>query len=862
LLTILTRRESGLRASPVWLLLLITIVLTTALTAAEPGLTQKRVVVMYPTRSDAPVPKLQDPIYRKVLDQGLNGQLDYHSEFIDLLRFPQPAYQAALFDLLSSKYKNGQVDLVITLWTPPPNEFAAHYRPQLFPKTPVVYIYRELHEQEANSTGIYYDHDVKRTMEMALTLQPDTKQVYVVVGSSQVDKNHQNRSAAQFQEFADRVEVNYLTDIPMSELLNRVAKLPPNSILFYQTVTEDSVGNRFITTDVLDQIAAVADVPIYSSEKIFLDHGIVGGGLLDNEVLAAKAAEVGLQVLNGQSAASIPIAKVDPYVTEVDWRQLKRWGLDESRLPVGTTVSFKPPNLWEQYKWQITGAITFSIFQTFLIAWLLFAQNRRRAAEKQRNTFQQLAAAEQRRIGEIVSNTPGVVWEALVDRETGERRIHFISDYIEKMSGYSVKEWLSTPNMGTSLVAEEDRDLVTRAMNAVVNEGQGQTVEYRWLAKNGKSRWVEANVVPIRDETGKTIGLRGFTMDISDRKEADEAARQSEAQFRLMADTAPVLIWVSDAEMRSTFFNWKCLEFTGRSMEELSGEGWLEIVHNDDRQQCRDAWAAANENRETFVQEYRIRHADGEFRWIYVIGTPRFSSESEFLGYIGSCVDITNLKLAQEAVRDLSRKLMNAQEKERARLARELHDDLSQSLALLAIQMVTLRNDPNDLEYVKNQLDELISDVYHLAGDIRRISHELHPAKLSQLGLEAALDGFCREISATHPVEIDFEAENLPRKLSDDISLCLYRVAQESLQNVIKHSKATAVNVSIKSEEGKIHLSISDNGKGFDTEARNGKESLGLISIDERVRAVEGLAKIISTVGEGTIIEVQVPNNQ
>ena len=133
---------------------------------------------------------------------------------------------------------------------------------------------------------------------------------------------------------------------------------------------------------------------------------------------------------------------------------------------------------------------------------------------------------------------------------------------------------------------------------------------------------------------------------------------------------------------------------------------------------------------------------------------------------------------------------------------------------------------------------------------------------LSQLGLEAALDGFCRDLAVAHHLEIDFESENLPRNLPDGISLCLYRVTQKSLQNVIKHSRATQAVVSIKLEQGAIHLSVSDNGNGFDPEAAKSKESLGLISIDERVRAVKGTAKIISAVGAGTKIEACIPVNR
>jgi signal transduction histidine kinase len=263
------------------------------------------------------------------------------------------------------------------------------------------------------------------------------------------------------------------------------------------------------------------------------------------------------------------------------------------------------------------------------------------------------------------------------------------------------------------------------------------------------------------------------------------------------------------------------------------------------------------EGKNEFQLEYRVLSNEGNIRWIHSRGKVESLDGSRIIR--GAIVDITNLKLAQEAVHELSRKLLNAQENERARLARELHDDLSQSIALLSLQMTRLRDKPETSEYMKDQLDQLILDVCRLAGDLRRISHELHPALLSQLGLESALHGFVHELTAAHALVIDFKAGNLPRNLREDISLCLYRVTQESLQNVIKHSAATSVQVRIKAEHGQIHLSVSDNGNGFDPEAAKAKGSLGLISIDERVRAVKGEAKVISSVGAGTNIEVRVP---
>ena len=255
--------------------------------------------------------------------------------------------------------------------------------------------------------------------------------------------------------------------------------------------------------------------------------------------------------------------------------------------------------------------------------------------------------------------------------------------------------------------------------------------------------------------------------------------------------------------------------------------------------------------------EYRIVSKVGNVRWIHSRGKVDIVNGARFVR--GAVVDITKLKIAEQAIHDLSGKLMNAQEKERARLARELHDDLSQRIALLSIQLTTLRNKPKDLAYVKSQLDQFVSDVKRLSVDVHRISHELHPARLTQLGLETALRGLCYEISDAHHLEIDFEAENLPRDLPQDVSVCLYRVTQEALQNVIKHSGAVSARVSIKLENGQVRLSVSDNGNGFDPLATKANATLGLISIDERVRAVKGKTSIISAIGEGTKVEVQIP---
>lgn len=329
-------------------------------------------------------------------------------------------------------------------------------------------------------------------------------------------------------------------------------------------------------------------------------------------------------------------------------------------------------------------------------------------------------------------------------------------------------------------------------------------------------------------------------------------------QLELSAAAANVGFWTRRIGEEMIWVNEKASEIWGTPRgERFTREDFLRRIHPDDRPTLVALIGDLEDGRSEFQFEYRTLSQDGQVRWIHSRGKVEPVNGARLIR--GAIVDITKLKLAEQAIHELSGKLMNAQEKERARLARELHDDLSQSIALLSIQLATLRNNPKDVGYVKDQLDQFVSDLDRLSVDVHRISHELHPARLHHLGLETALRGFCRELSAAHPLEIDFEAENLPRDLPDDISLCLYRVTQESLQNIIKHSGAAVAHVRVKLENGEIRLSVSDNGNGFDPSATKAKEALGLISIDERVRAVKGEANVIAAVGAGTKIEVRVP---
>lgn len=342
-------------------------------------------------------------------------------------------------------------------------------------------------------------------------------------------------------------------------------------------------------------------------------------------------------------------------------------------------------------------------------------------------------------------------------------------------------------------------------------------------------------------------------------EERDAQLRESEERLGLSVSAANVGIWTRNIGEKAIWANDKWRElFEFESSQAVTFEDFFLKIHPDDREGFEKAIKTAEDGGEEYDTEYRILLKNKDVRWIAARGKVDFNKGEPML-FRGASVDTTKRKLAEQAAHDLSGRLIDAQETERARLARELHDDLSQSLALLSIQLEMLGREPGEPGAIKKQIANLTSQIQQLSSDVHRISHELHPAKLGQLGLESALRGFCREIATAHGFTVDFDAANVPRSMPNDISLCLYRVTQESLQNVGKHSGASSASVRINMENDEICLVISDNGSGFDTQSSKAKASLGLTSMRERIRLVNGTFSIESNVGISTRIEVRVP---
>jgi PAS domain S-box-containing protein len=255
----------------------------------------------------------------------------------------------------------------------------------------------------------------------------------------------------------------------------------------------------------------------------------------------------------------------------------------------------------------------------------------------------------------------------------------------QRMYGYTESEVLGQPiSMIIPPELREEEAEILRRIKAGDSLEHSETIR---MAKSGDRLDVSLTISPIRDSAGKIVGVSKIARNMTERKRAEELLYESEERFRLITNAAPVMIWMSGTDKLCTFFNQPWLEFTGRSLQAELGNGWTDGVHPEDLDSCLKTYTIAFDRRDSFQVECRLRRHDGEYRWVSDLGVPTFKANGYFAGYIGSCMDITERKLAQEALSGMSRKLIEAQEQERTWIARELHDDINQRISLLAVNL-------------------------------------------------------------------------------------------------------------------------------------------------------------------------------
>jgi signal transduction histidine kinase len=361
----------------------------------------KRILVLYSTRRDAEFSVVGEAELPKLLDAGLKRDLDYYSEFIDITRFPDAAYRVAVGDFIRLKYQGVAFDLVVAMGDAAA-EFVDANQAGLFQNIPAVFLANNRDTRiTGNASGFILERNFNNTVNLIEQLQPDVRDIFVVIGGAAADRQFERLAREQFKQFEPRFNFTYLTGLTVGDLERRVASLPEHSAVYYLLMTEDGAGNKFHPLDFVDRVTTAANRPTYSWVDSAMDHGIVGGNLYVQKAAIERIGELALRVLHGERADSIATSTINLGTVQIDWRQLRRWGIDEARLPAGALIMFREPSTWDRYKIYILGAIAVVLIQSGLITGLLVQRIRRRRAEGELGSSQEALRTSYDRIRDL-----------------------------------------------------------------------------------------------------------------------------------------------------------------------------------------------------------------------------------------------------------------------------------------------------------------------------------------------------------------------------------------------------------------------------------------------------------------------------
>jgi len=393
-------------------------------------------------------------------------------------------------------------------------------------------------------------------------------------------------------------------------------------------------------------------------------------------------------------------------------------------------------------------------------------------------------------------------------------------------------------------------------------------------AQPGVERDWLASLYPLIGEDGTVRGISVVVHDIAARKRTEVALAKSEDRLRRLVESTNVIPWEADAKTwRFTYVGPQAVKILGYPLARWYEEAfWAAHIHEEDRARALEFCETSALSSSEYEFEYRMISSTGSIVWLHDLVCVE-SENGVPVKLRGFMFDVTERKQAEEALRrstaalrrshrqiqHLAGKLIVAQEEERKRVARELHDDVNQKLAALAITLSKMKMQLNPMDAVHGQITDLQRRTGELTDDVRRLSHRLHPDTMEHVGLVAALKSYCTEFSKNSGISVQISVPEDVEPVRPDVALCLYRVTQESLQNVRKHSGASEARVRLSETHQGLRLLISDGGVGFDVARGRASKGLGLVSMQERVRLVGGTFLLESGPGKGTELQVLVP---
>ena len=822
---------------------------------------KKNVLVLYAYQSDLISSELSAKAIREEFSQVSDLQADLYFEYLDMGRFSDQAYQDRLIALLNQKYMQKSIDLVIVA-----NQMMIQWWPEnrakILPETPVVFF--DIDSRNVSGlqlppdfTGVSGFVDYVQSVKWYLGARPTVNEIVIVHGMGPVDLNKNNSFPVELlkQEFTGKLKVTDISTLPLAEIKNHVASLPPTSILVYHLMFEDADGKSQSPINILRELNAVSSVPIISAFDQFVGEGTVGGYMYSIDRQARDAVGIALRILRGEKPADIPVSIDQSNVFMFDHLALQRYGIPLSALPPGAVIKNRQYSFWELYQPQIIAAIFVGVVLLVMVIFLLLFSNRLvRARLALINLNASLETQVEKRTIDL-RETNSSLEEEITERkqienalrESEERYRILFEDAIEgivqstpqgkyinvnqsyaRIFGYDSPDEMvdQVTNVGVQIYAHpEDR---ARLLGLLASSDRVENFEAEGICKDGRLMWCSFNVNAIRNVQGELLRLDSRLVDITQRKLAEISLQQKTEELDRFFNIALDLLCIADTDGNFRRLNQAWETTLGYPLVELENSSFLNYVHPDDMQVTLDSMSELSEQKPVinFVNRYRCK--DGSYRWIEWRTAPLGKQ------IYAAARDITVRKQAEEKLQNAQAGLETRVKERTAELEAANHELEAFSYSISHDLRTPLRALDGFsgilLADYQDKLDEQAQDylmrirkasrhMWQLTEDLLALAHvtrmEFTPGRvnLSSLARQAAAEFQSLDPHRKVKIEItpDMAAYGDPNLLKI--------VYENLLNNAYKFTgqrEQAQIQVGVMEQAGEMIYFISDNGSGFD----------------------------------------------
>jgi len=503
------REFASVSSACVALVIVITLLLCGAPAMAHES---KIVLVLYGNTAEVPWVKIFDDSLRSTVKRKSSRDVDFYTEYFDVARFPAAKHREAFLALMRARYADRHLDLVV-LGGGTAFDFVMSRRASFFPDVPIVYSFGspdKILDQRLppKVIGVPVDFSPMPTIELALRLHPETKRLVLVTGAGAWGQAWEKRLREEASQLRDRLQLEFLAGLPTAHLLERVSALPKDTVVFTPGYFKDGVGSVFNPRDAVELLAAQSTVPVYAAYETMVGVGAVGGVIPTFEAIGRQTGDIVAKLLEGKRPSALDLPSVMTGAPLVDWRQVWRWNIDEKLLPVGTTVLFKQPSVWQQYGWYIVGGLCIITIEALLIFGFLLQGKRRRRAEN--------ALREDHELLEV--STDAGEFGLWAHDLKGEK--FWSNQRLRRLFEIGPDDALGFEDL-LDRIHPEDRSRIAADAEAAKNAGGVFDGEFRVVLSDGAERWIAARSRAQTEGPHHVRRRTGVAFDITERKKTE-----------------------------------------------------------------------------------------------------------------------------------------------------------------------------------------------------------------------------------------------------------------------------------------------------------------------------------------------------